>query len=143
MTTVTKPAYKAGTTIPLSAVIVAVAASLVNALIAFGAIGLGADVAGGLQPMSYIAFTVIASIAGAFGWHIINRYARRPARVMRWLVPVFLVVSFIPDVFVGISMGWLMAGALMLMHIATITIAVLTYRRLMPLRADAPTVDTN
>lgn len=136
MTTVTKPAYRAGAAIPLSAVIVAVAATLVNALIAFGAVSLGAEATGGLQPMSYIAFTVIAAIAGAVGWHLINRYAKRPGRVMRWLVPVFLVVSFIPDIVVGVSMGWLMAGALMLMHVATITIAVLSYRRFLPLRAD-------
>jgi hypothetical protein len=54
---------------------------------------------------------------------------------MRWLVPTFLVVSFIPDIAVGVAMGWLVAGALSLMHVATIVIAVLTYRRFMPLRS--------
>tara|TARA_R100000365_G_C2744766_1_gene73547 strand:+ start:371 stop:475 length:105 start_codon:yes stop_codon:yes gene_type:complete len=29
---------------------------------------LGAEATGGLQPMAYIAFTVIAAIAGAIGW---------------------------------------------------------------------------
>lgn len=134
MTTVTAPGYRAATAIPLSALIVAVAASAANALIALAATTLGAEAAGGLQPMSYLAFTVIAAIAGAVGWHLINRSARRPARVMRWLVPAFLLVSFSPDVAVGVSMGWLMASALMLMHVATITIAVLTYRRFLPLR---------
>ena len=134
---VTTLSYRAGTAIPLSAALVALAAGLVNAIIAFGATALGAEVTGGLQPTAYISFTVIAAIAGAVGWHIINRYTRRPARVMRWLVPTFLLVSFIPDMVVGVSMGWLMAGALMLMHIATITIAVLVYHRFMPLRAHA------
>lgn len=134
MTTITTLDYQARTAIMLSAVIAAVAAGIVNALIALGAIALGAEAVGGLQPIAYIAFTIIAAIAGAAGWHIINRRAHRPAKVMRWLVPAFLLVSFIPDIAVGIAMGWLVAGALGLMHVATITIAVLTYRRLMPLR---------
>lgn len=135
MTTITKPDYRARTAIMLSATIVAIAAGIVNALIALGAVALGAEVAGGLQPVAYVTFTVIAAIAGAAGWHIINRYARRPANIMRWLVPAFLAVSFIPDIAVGVTMGWLVAGSLMLMHVATISIAVVTYRRLMPLRS--------
>lgn len=35
----------------------------------------------------------------------------------------------------GASTGWLMAAALMLMHVATIAIAVFTYGRFMPLSA--------
>ncbi|HWV50348.1 MAG TPA: DUF6069 family protein [Microbacterium sp.] len=135
MTTITRPDYRARTAITISALIVAVAASIVNALIALGAVALGAEVAGGLQPVAYLSLTIIAAVAGAFGWHIINLRARRPATVMRWLVPAFLAVSFVPDIIVGVSMGWLVAGSLMLMHVATITIAVLVYRRLMPLRA--------
>lgn len=137
MTTITRSDYRTRTAIPLSALIVAVAAGIVNALIALGAVALGAEATGGLQPIAYLSLTVIAAIAGAVGWHIVGRRAQRPQRVMRWLVPAFLVVSFIPDVFVGMAMGWLAAGALALMHIATITIAVLTYRRFMPLRAAA------
>lgn len=134
MTIITKPRYRTRTAIVLSAMIVAVAAGIVNALIALGAGALGADIEGGLQPIAYITFTIIAAIVGAAGWHIINRYTRRPADTMRWLVPAFLVVSFIPDIAVGAALGWLVAGSLMLMHVATITIAVLTYRRLMPVR---------
>lgn len=136
MTSVTSPTYRVGTAIPLSAVIVAVTGSAANALVALASTSLGAESIGGLQAMAYISFTVIAAIAGAVGWHLINRYARRPARVMRWLVPTFLVISFVPDIFVGTQMGWLTAGALMCMHVLTITIAVLVYSRLMPLRTD-------
>ena len=136
MTTITEPGYRARTAIPLSALITAVVAVIVNALIALGAVALGAEVVGGLQPIAYVSFTVVAAIVGAFGWHIINRRAHHPAKVMRWLVPTFLVVSFIPDIAVGITMGWLVAGSLMLMHIATITVAVLIYRRFLPLRSE-------
>lgn len=135
MSTITQPDYRVRTAVPLSALVVAIAAGAVNALIALGATALGAETAGGLQPIAYISFTIVAAIAGAVGWHIINRRAGRPEKVMQWLVPTFLVVSFIPDIVVGVTMGWLMAGALALMHVATITIAVLTYRRFMPLRS--------
>lgn len=133
MTTVQSRTYRPLTTIALSASIVAVVASVVNALIALSAVGLGATAAGGLLPQAYISFTVIAAIAGAAGWHLINRYTRRPERIMTWLIPAFLVVSFIPDVGVGLTLGWLTAGALMVMHITTIAIAVISYRRFMPL----------
>jgi len=135
MSTITPIHYPVRTAITISALTTAVAACLVNALIALGAVTLGAEVAGGLQPVAYLSFTVIAAFAGAVGWHIINRRALQPANVMRWLVPTFLVVSVIPDIAVGVAMGWLTAGALALMHVATITIAVLAYRRLMPLRS--------
>lgn len=135
MTTISRSDYQARTAIAISASVVAIAAGVVNALIALGATALGAESTGGLQPIAYISFTVIAAIAGAGGWHIINRRAGHPAKVMQWLVPTFLVVSFIPDIVVGVTVGWLMAGALALMHVATITIAVLTYRRFMPLRS--------
>lgn len=135
MTTISRADYRARTAITISALVVAVAASAVNALIALGATALGAESTGGLQPIAYISFTVVAAIAGAVGWHIINRRAGRPAKVMRWLVPAFLAVSFIPDIAVGIAMGWLVAGALSLMHVATISIAVVAYRRFMPLRS--------
>ncbi|MGO2110340.1 MAG: DUF6069 family protein [Pseudoclavibacter sp.] len=135
MTTISKPDYRVGTAIAISALIVAVAGSAVNALVALGAVALGASVAGGLQPIAYISLTVVSGIGGAIGWHLINRRAKRPAQVLRWLVPTFFVVSLVPTLAVGFDMGWLVAGALMLMHLTTAVVAVLSYRRLMPLRA--------
>jgi hypothetical protein len=127
--------YQSRTAIPLAVLIVATAASLANALIALGATSAGAEATDGLEPGAYVTFTVVAAIAGALGWHAINRRARHPARVMRWLVPAFLIVSFIPDLGFVATMGWVFAAGLMLMHVATAAIAVTTYRRLMPLRA--------
>jgi hypothetical protein len=122
--------------VPLSIAIVAVLASAVNAVLALvgGAIGATGP---GLQPIAYLSLTVAAAIGGAVGWHLIDRFAKRPSRVMRWLVPSFLAVSFVPDILIGVTTGtgdgWLYAAVLMSMHVATITIAILTYRRLMPL----------
>lgn len=42
--------------------------------------------------------------------------------------------AFLPDIVVGIGVGWLTAGALALMHVVTITIAVIVYSRMLPLR---------
>lgn len=135
MNATTRPtSYRARNAIPLSALIVAVTAGIVNALVAVGAVALGAEATGGLQPLAYLALTVIAAIAGAVGWHLINRATRHPAEVMRWLVPAFLIASFVPDFLVSAAVGWLTTSALMLMHITTIAIAVPVYIKIMPLR---------
>ncbi len=125
--------YRAGTAIPLAAVTAAIVASVLNSLIALGATSLGAPATGGLTTASYVSLTVIAAVAGSLGWHLIARRTRRPRSVMRWLVPTFVLVSFVPDILVGLAMGWLFAGALMLMHLATAATSVATYSQLMPL----------
>lgn len=136
MSTTLQSTYRPSTAIPLSIAIVAIAAGVVNAVLALIGTSLGAN-GPGVQPLPYISLTVIAAIGGAIGWHLINRFAPHPGRVMRWLVPTLLAVSFVPDIAIGIATGtgdgWLYAGVLMLMHVATITIAILTYRRFMPL----------
>lgn len=135
MTTTSDLAYRPLTAIPLSAVIAAAAASLVNFGISLAAGALGADGSfPGLQPIAFLTLTVVAAIGGAIGWHLINRFSRRPRRVLTWLVPAFLAVSLIPDVFVGLSFGWPNAIALALMHVATVVVAVAVYRLLLPLK---------
>lgn len=134
--------YRPTLAVPLSIAVVAALASAVNAVLAVVGSSVGAS-GPGLQPIAYLSLTVVASIGGAVGWHVIDRFAKNPSRVMRWLVPSFLAVSFVPDILVGVmggnGDGWLYASILMAMHVATITIAILTYRRLMPL---SDTVDT-
>ena len=136
MSTTLPRTYRPAAAVPLSVAIVAALASAVNALLALvgGAIGATGP---GLQPIAYLSLTVVAAIGGAVGWHLVNRFATSPSRVMRWLVPSFLAVSFLPDILIGVTTGtgdgWRYATVLMIMHVATITIAILTYRRLMPL----------
>jgi hypothetical protein len=123
----------------LAVVVVTVVASVANALIA--AVGLAMGLASattiGLQPMAYISLTLMAAVAGAVGWRIIDRSACRPSRVMRWLVPTVLAVSFVPDLIIGASAGttsgWGYAVVLMAMHVATIVIAIVSFQRLLPL----------
>ena len=136
MSTTLPRTYRPIVTVPLSIAIVALLAGGINALLAvvgssFGASGVG------LQPIAFLSLTVVAAIGGAVGWHLIDRFTKRPGRVMMWLVPLFLAISFVPDVLVGATTGtgagWLYAAILMVMHVTTITVAILTYRRLMPL----------
>lgn len=119
--------------------VASVAAVAVNAAVATAALGLGASADFlPLQFTPYAALTVLGVIAGAFGWIIVRRRSARPTRVLGWLVPTVVVVSFVPDIallagdaMVGTS--GLAVGALMLMHLVIAVIAVVTFRRVLPL----------
>lgn len=135
MTTVAaQPAYRARTAVPLAGAIVSVAAGVANVAIALGAVSAGAEEVDAFATPSLIVLSILAGFAGALGWHLIDRRATDPARVMRWLVPSFVLISLVPDFLVVPEMGWLVAIALMVMHVVTAIIAVTAYRRTMPLR---------
>jgi hypothetical protein len=124
------------------AVGIAAAGSIVaNAVIAWIAVTVfGASAT--FMPLTapvFIMWSVLGVAIGALGWRIITRRAQRPARVMRWLVPTVLVLSFIPDFFLltpDAMPGATTAGvlALMVMHVAVAAIAVPAYQRFMPAR---------
>ena len=138
MSTPTSPlAYRPWPAIALSAVVVAVLASIVNAIVATVAIALGLDAedSHGLEAFAYIPLTIIGAIGAAVGWHLVNRYTPRPGRVLRWLVPLALLLSWTPDIYVALDTGWPNALALMTMHTLTVVIAVLVFRWRMPLKA--------
>ena len=137
MSTPTSPVtYHPWPAIAVSALLVAVVASIVNAIVATIAIALGLDAAAshGLEAFSYIPLTVIGAVGAAIGWHLVNRYAPRPGRVLRWLVPLALLISWTPDIYVALDAGWPNAIALMIMHTLTVVIAVLVFRWRMPLK---------
>ena len=140
MSTPTSPlTYRPGPAIAVSALLVAVLASIVNAIVATIAIALGLDAAAshGLEAFAYIPLTVIGAVASAVGWHLVNRYTPRPRRVLTWLVPLALLLSWSPDIYVALDRGWPNALALMIMHTLTVVIAVLVYRWRMPLKETA------
>lgn len=130
-----QPTYRARVAVPLAGLLVSVAAGLANVALALGAVAVGAEEVDALAAPSLVVLSVIAGFIGALGWHLINRRAANPARVMSWLVPTFVLVSLVPDFLVVAEMGWLVAGTLMLMHVVTAIIAVAGYRRILPLRA--------
>lgn len=121
--------------IATATVVASVIAVVANAVIAQATLAAGADptVFGGLMPYAYGSFTPIGVLAGAIGWDVIRNRAASPSALLRWLVPTTVALSLIPNVLLGISSGWLGAGALGLMHIAIAVVAVPVYRRFLPL----------
>lgn len=115
-------------------VIAILLSSLANALIAVLAHALGApDDFDPLEPASYIFLTTLGVLGGAVGWAVVRRFSRDPERLLRRLVPSVVVVSFVPDFFQFGDGEVTGVVALLLMHVAVAAIAVLTYRRVMPL----------
>jgi peptidoglycan/LPS O-acetylase OafA/YrhL len=138
----TTPARRGGVTIAVGLFVAAVVATAMNAVIAAIAHGAGASSQfQALQLPTYGTFTVIGVLAGAAGWAVVRAKARNPRRVMRVLAPAVVLVSFVPDVLVGISAGlpgasWGGVVALMVMHVVVAAVAIAAYSRTLPLPAD-------
>jgi hypothetical protein len=115
------------------------AAVVVNTVISLLARAAGAsDAFEPLQPSAYVFFTVVGVLAGAAGWAAVRRWSRRPAGVLRWLVPAVVGLSLVPDVAllytdVQPNTSRLAVAALMTMHLATAAVAVPIFARALPL----------
>ena len=140
MTAPSTPASRnAVTGFALAVVVAAVVSGIANLAIAMIALAMGAsDEFGALHPSAYLPLTVIGVVAGTAGWQIVSRRADNPAGVLRWLVPVAVLVSLVPDLAIGFAGGpgvtWGGVAALMLMHVAVAAVAVPVYRLFLPLR---------
>ncbi|MEU9171997.1 hypothetical protein AB0D34_30085 [Streptomyces sp. NPDC048420] len=71
------------------------------------------------------------------GWAVVRRLSKHPAGLLRWLVPVLVVVSFAPDLSLlgggTPGRGPLAVAALMVMHGVVAVVAVAAYRPVLPL----------
>lgn len=134
MSTVTAPST------PISALRIAaglaaaaVVAALVNAMIGT----LGALVAGAAPTGLALPAPVVASVAGvlvgAAGWALVRRFAARPAAALRVVVPVAVVVTWIPDLLL-LAGGATVANALVLMamHVVVAASVVPVLARVLP-----------
>ena len=124
-----------------AAIIAAVIVSdSVNALIA--TIARASGVSDSFQPLqfgTYTALTVAGIIVGAIGWQVVRNRAARPFWLLSRLVPIVLVLSFVPDILVGINhsqVGTTWGGviALMSMHIVVAASAVAGYATFLPVK---------
>lgn len=139
MTTHALPSTTAS--LPRTAVLLAAAivvAGAANSVIAFAAIAAGAsrDYPPLMLPV-YLAFTVLGVLVGYLGWRMIRSRVANPARVLRVLVPVALVLSWVPDVILAVVQfipGTTLTGALALalMHAVVVAVAVPVYARIAP-----------
>jgi hypothetical protein len=122
--------------------LVTLVAAIAIAVLAAGTIALAAIAAGAtafapLMPYVFGPFAAVGVLAAYAGWRIVRASVRRPRQVLRVLVPVLLVLSFIPDVVLlltGFMPGTTTTGAvaLMLMHLVVAAIAVPVSQRLAP-----------
>jgi hypothetical protein len=92
-----------------------------------------------LQFATYTALSVLGVIGGAIGWQLVRNLATNPNRFLARLVPLVLVLSFIPDILVGITKAetattWGGVIALMAMHVVVATAAVASYLYFLPVR---------
>ena len=90
------------------------------------------------KPSSYIGLIVVGVVAAAAGWLAVRRRAADPAGVMRSLVPAVVVLSFVPDVLLGVTKfeagtTWAGVGGLMAMHLVVAICAVIAFNRFLPL----------
>ena len=115
-------------------------AILANSLIAIVARAAGASAAfSPLLVFVYAPFTLVGFLAAYAGWRIVRRRARRPAAVLRVLVPVLTVLSFAPDTILAIT-GFIPGAsltaviALCLMHLVVVAVAVPICARVAPVR---------
>ena len=116
--------------IALAIVLAAVVAAVVNTLLG---LLIGVIEGTGYNPTTAIAYSVIGVLIGALGWALVRRVAPRPAAVLRWLVPLVVVLSFVPDLLLlqyGLSV--LLVVGLMLMHVVCAVVAVPAFRRVLP-----------
>jgi len=121
----------------VAAVVVGDLASVVIARIAHGA-----GVTHSFAPLHFATYTsliVLGVIGGAIGWQLVRTRATNPHRLLARLVPLVLLLSFVPDVLIGITKAetgttWGGVLALMAMHIVVATAAVGSFLRFLPVR---------
>ena len=123
-----------------AAAVIAVALNATVAAIAHAA-GAPPDFSPLLLP-TFALFTVAGIVIGAVGWARIRARSAHPRALLRRLVPVVLVASYVPDLLVGISgllpgTTWGAVTGLMVMHIVVVGIAVPSYSLVLPLPGNA------
>jgi hypothetical protein len=108
----------------------AIVALAANSIIAASALAAGADPSfAALHVFVYGAFTVLGLLAAHLGWRIIRRRSNHPAALLRVLVPVLTMLSFVPDTVLaltGFIPGTSLTGVigLALMHLVVVAVAV-------------------
>jgi len=138
----TRPARPSALVVAGGLIGTAAVAIVLNAVVA--AIAHAAGASGDFKPLQVMAYgplTVFGVLLAAAAWAVIRARSARPARLLRTLVPVVVILSLIPDIQVGVSgsqagTSWGAVAALMVMHVVVAAVAVPAFRRLLPLPAE-------
>jgi hypothetical protein len=123
-------------------IVLLVAGAVVAVCINWGlaSIALAGGAKAGFSPLAiyvFAPFTVIMFVLAHLGWRIVRSRAGRPAAVLRVLVPVFTVLSFVPDSILlatGFIPGTTLIAvvALATMHLVVVATSVLVSQRVAP-----------
>jgi hypothetical protein len=121
----------------IAGAVVAVAA---NTIVSFAALAAGAS--SQFLPLTialYAPFTVLGFFAAYVGWRVVRGRAKHPAAVLRVLVPVLAILSFVPDTMLAIF-GFIPDSSitgvvgLVIMHLVVVGVAVPVFQRIAPTR---------
>lgn len=118
----------------LSAIVAGVAGTTAVAAIAHAA-----GVSHTFKPLTagaYVGLIIVGVVAGSVGWQLVRARTSDPKRVLRRLVPLVVVVSFAPDLAIGVTgadqASWGGVLALMCAHVVVATAAVTSFSYLLP-----------
>jgi hypothetical protein len=128
------------------ALVASVVASLVVELV-IAAIAHGAGAYSDFQPLTFgglLPPTVAGLLIAVVVWALVRRRAGDPVAVMRRLVPIVVVLSWVPDIALGAThragashvahTTWGEVAALMVMHLFVAAVGVGLFSQLLPLR---------
>jgi hypothetical protein len=139
MTTLTQtlPATSARRTAVITLIAAIAVAVIAAQIIALAALAAGAAPFPPLMAYVFGPFAALGVLGGYVGWRIVRRVVPNPRAVLRILVPVVLVLSFVPDLallITGFIPGTTTTGAiaLMLMHLTVAGVVVPVAQRLAP-----------
>lgn len=118
----------------------AIASLAVNAAIALAVTATHpSGVQTGLSALHFGPLTVLGVLIGTAGWAVIRRNSSRPRPVLRTVVPLVVLVSFVPDLLLLFrNVSAVNVAGLLGMHIAIAAITVPVLARLLPLPAGRP-----
>jgi hypothetical protein len=122
----------------LAVITAVVLATVVNTIVA--AIAHGAGASHKFPPLQFAAYTslgLLGILFAAIAWTVIRSKSSAPAQLLSKLVPAVIVVSFIPDILVGVNKSeahtsWGAVIALMIMHLCVAAIAVASFTKFLP-----------
>ncbi len=111
----------------------------VLAVVVVGLVGkaLGAPDVMQLSTPALATLTIVGVAVATLGWVLISR-RHGGARLLRVLVPVVLLVSFVPDLLLGVSgTAWGAVATLMCAHLAVFLVTIPVLARMLPPEAFA------
>ncbi len=128
---------RARTAVP--AALVAAIAIGVAGTVVVAAIAHAAGVSQSFTPLktgSYVGLIILGVLAGGASWQMVRTRAGDPERVLRRLVPLVVLVSFVPDVVIGVTGAdhatWGGVAALMCAHVVVACAAVVSFSLFLP-----------